>query len=62
MAKTPARQTEEAAQINAEVNEGGPAPPAEPTPLERMTDLTRRVLAVPKAEAVKSKPKRRKGR
>ena len=62
MAKTPARQTEEAAQIDAEVNEGGPAPPAEPTPRERITDLTRRVLAVPKSEAVKPTPKKRKRR
>jgi hypothetical protein len=62
MAKTPARQTEEAAQINAQVNEGGPAPPAEPTPLERMTDLTRRVIAVPKSEVIKPKPKKRKRR
>jgi hypothetical protein len=60
MAKTPARQTEEAAQIDAEVNEGGPAPPAEPTPLERMTDLTRRIIRVPKSEALKAKPTTRK--
>lgn len=32
----------------------------EPTPLERMTDLTRRLVAVPKSEIpAKSKPKRK---
>jgi len=30
------------------------------TPLERMTDLTRRIVAVPKSEIGKQKPKRRK--
>ena len=33
---------------------------SEPTPLEKMTSLTRRVLAVPKSEAVRGKPKKRK--
>ena len=48
MAKTPTRQTaeEQAADLNGR------------TPLERMTDLTRRILAVPKAEVIK--PKKRK--
>lgn len=50
------------AQINAEVNEGGPVggpvTPSEPSALERTTDLTRR-LAVPKDEVVKPKPKNR---
>lgn len=37
-----------------------PATKPEPTPLERMRDLTRRVIQVPKTEAVK--PKKRKHR
>jgi hypothetical protein len=51
------------AQINAEVNEGspvgGPVTPSEPSALERTADLTRRILAVPKGEVVKPKPKKR---
>ena len=54
MAKTPPRRTKEEAQIDAEVNEGGPALP-EGTPLERMTELTRRLVAVPKSELPKKK-------
>jgi hypothetical protein len=58
MAKTPPRAPpQDQAQIDAEVNEGGP--PA-PTPLERMTDLTRRIVHVPKSEIAKTKPKKRK--
>ena len=56
MAKAPTR-TKEEAQIDAQVNEGGPAAP---TPLERMASLTQRVLAVSKDEAVRQKPKKRK--
>lgn len=33
-----------------------------PTPLTRMANLTRRVLAVPKEDAVRPTPKRRKRR
>jgi hypothetical protein len=51
------------AQVNAEVNEGspvtGPVSPSEPSALERTADLTRRILAVPKADVVKHKPKKR---
>ena len=51
------------AQINAEVNEGGPVggpvSPSEPSALERTADLTRRLLAVPKDEVPKHKPKKR---
>jgi hypothetical protein len=51
------------AQINAEVNEGGPVggpvAPSDPSALERTADLTRRLLAVPKDEVVKPKPKKR---
>ena len=56
MAKAPTR-TKEEAQIDAQVNEGGPPVP---TPLERMASLTQRVLAVPKDETVRRKPKKRK--
>jgi hypothetical protein len=52
------------AQVNAEVNEGspvgGPVAPSEPSALERTASLTRRILAVPKSEVVKPKPKKRK--
>lgn len=55
MAKTPPRAPpKEEAQINAEINEGGP-----PTPLERMTELTRRIVRVPKSEIGKPTPKKR---
>jgi len=37
-----------------------PAPKPGPTPFERMVDLTRRVVAVPKTEAIKKKPKRKR--
>jgi len=51
MAKAPKRETEE----------DGCSPP-EPTPFERMTELTRRIVQVPKAElppkAVRAKPKK----
>jgi hypothetical protein len=51
------------AQVNAEVNEGspvgGPVSPSEPSALERTADLTRRILAVPKADVPKHKPKKR---
>jgi hypothetical protein len=57
VADTPTR-TKEDAQIDAEVNEGGPAP-SEPTPLEPMTEQTPRVLAVPKSEVPRPKPKKR---
>ena len=56
MAKTPPRRTEEEAQIDAEANEGGP------TPLEKMTDLTRRIVHVPKSELPTRKPKKRRHR
>jgi hypothetical protein len=63
MAKTPARQPKAEAQINAEISEGGPVSSPQHTPLERMTDLTRRVLKVPKSElpakTAKGKRKRR---
>jgi hypothetical protein len=52
------------AQVNAEVNEGspvsGPVSPSEPSALERTADLTRRLLAVPKDEVPKHKPKKRR--
>ena len=32
------------------------------TPLQRMADLTRRVIAVGKSEVVKAKPKKRKAK
>lgn len=48
MAKTPQRKAEEEAPRKGE-----------PTPLERMTELTRRILRVPKEEVVKPTPKRR---
>jgi hypothetical protein len=52
------------AQVNAEVNEGspvgGPVAPSEPSALERTADLTRRLLAVPKADVPKHKPKKRR--
>jgi hypothetical protein len=52
------------AQINAEVNEGGPVggpvAPSEPSALERTADLTRRLLAVPKEDVPKHKPKKRR--
>jgi hypothetical protein len=53
MAKTPPRAPpKEQAQIDAEINEGGP-----PTPLERMTELTRRIVQVPKSELPKQRRK-----
>jgi hypothetical protein len=59
MAKAPQRPPpQDQAQIDAEVNEGGP--PDTRTPLERMTDLTRRIVHVPKSEI--AKPKTKKGR
>jgi hypothetical protein len=52
------------AQVNAEVNEGspvtGPVSPSEPSALERTADLTRRILAVPKDQVPKHKPKKRR--
>ena len=56
MAKVPARPPNEAAQ----------SPPRddtrEPTPFERMTELTRRLIHVPKSELPnKGMPKKRKG-
>jgi hypothetical protein len=52
------------AQVDAEVNEGspvgGPVAPSEPSALERTADLTRRVLAVPKADVPKHNPKKRR--
>jgi len=55
MAKTPPRAPpKEQAQIDAEINEGGP-----PTPLERMTELTRRIVHVPKSELAKTKKRKR---
>ena len=51
MAKAPTRAPQESAQ----------APPREPTPFERMTELTRRILHVPKSELPnKGKPRKRK--
>jgi hypothetical protein len=53
MGKTPPRPPrQEEAQIDAEVNEGGPPAP------ERMTELPRRVVDVPDSEI--AKPKKRK--
>jgi hypothetical protein len=50
MAKTPPRAPpKEQAQIDAEINEGGP-----PTPLERMTELTRRIVQRRKVDRRKS--------
>ena len=55
MAKTPRRPPpQDQAQIDAEINEGGP------TPLERMTDLTRRIVQVPKSEIAKPKKRTRR--
>ena len=54
MAKTPPRPPpQDQTQIDAEINEGGP------TPLERMTELTQRIVRVPKSELPKKKAKRR---
>jgi hypothetical protein len=51
------------AQINAEVNEGGPVggpvSPSEPAALGRTADLARRNLSAPKAEVVRRKPSKR---
>ena len=53
MAKTPPRPPrQDEAQIDAEVNEGGPPAP------ERLTELPRRFLDVPDSEI--TKPKKRK--
>lgn len=49
MAKAPAREAPQEEK-----------PPDERTPLERMTDLTRRIIAVPKEEALKAKRKRKR--
>jgi hypothetical protein len=49
MAKTPAREAPKEEK-----------PPDERTPLERMTDLTRRIIRVPKSEVVPRKGKKRK--
>jgi hypothetical protein len=38
----------------------GPAETPDPKAFERMTELTRRLVAVPKAELPKAKPKKRK--
>jgi len=51
MAKTPAREAPKEEK-----------PPDERTPLERMTDLTRAVIRVPKAEVDPKKAKRQKRR
>lgn len=43
------------------MKERPPPPAGEKTPLERMADLTRRIVAVPKQELAKRKrPKRRR--
>ncbi len=47
MAKAPARPAKEVEPHHPE-----------PTPLERMTELTRRVVNVPKAEAIPAKARR----
>jgi hypothetical protein len=39
-----------------------PRPKRTPTPLERMTELTRRLVAVPKSEITKRKRPKRKHR
>lgn len=58
MAKTPPRRPpQDEAQIDAEINEGGPAP------LERMTEPAERTAHVPKPEPpTKAKPKKKGGR
>ncbi len=38
----------------------GPAEPPDPKAFERMTELTRRLVAVPKSELPKPRPKKRK--
>lgn len=55
MDKTPPRPPpQDEAQIDAEINEGGP------TPTERMNELTRHTVHVPKPEVPKNaKPKKR---
>lgn len=52
MAKAPTRKETEA--------KATPPPSDDRTPLERMTDLTRRVVNVPKEEAVASKQRPRR--
>lgn len=50
------------AETRPEAEPAKSSPPREPTPLERMTDLTRRIVQVPKEEAVRpKKAKRRHG-
>ena len=49
MAKTPAREAPQEEK-----------PPDDRTPFERMTDLTRRIIAVPKADVDKAKTQHRK--
>jgi hypothetical protein len=41
-------------------NPKGPAETPDPKAFERMTEFTRRLVAVPKSELPKAKPKRRK--
>jgi hypothetical protein len=52
MAKTPERPPPKA--------EGESTPPDTRTPLERMTDLTRRIVHVPKSELPTGKKKRKR--
>ena len=61
MAKAPPRKTE------TEMSKESPKAPAsdttpEPSAMERMADLTRRILGVPKAEVLKAQKPRKKQR
>ena len=58
MTEAPRRQAadeEEEAQIDAQVNEGGPT-----SPVERAAEPARRVLYVPKSDLPASKPKQKR--
>ena len=55
MAKTPPRPPQDEAQIDAEINEGGPAP------VERMTEHPERIARVAKSEPpIKAQPRKRR--
>ena len=55
MAKTPPRPPQDEAQIDAEINEGGPAP------VERMTEHPERIARVTKSEPpIKAQPRKRR--
>ena len=56
MARTPPRQPQDEAQIDAEINEGGP------TPVEPITELPERIAHVAKSEPpTKAQPRKSAG-